>query len=209
MPKTQPFDRYAREYENWFVKNKLAYQSELEAVRSLMPRKGIGVEIGVGSGLFAAPLGVRIGVEPSPVMRKLALSRGVHVLDGCAEKLPFKQEFYDFALMITTVCFLDDVSRAFEEAHRILKTGGVFINGFIDRESRLGQQYLEHKDENVFYRYASFFSVPEMEELLTTAGFKSFAYRQTIFNSLDQIDQKEPVLEGYGKGAFVVVRAEK
>ena len=93
--------------------------------------------------------------------------------------------------------------------YRILKPGGVFVNGFVDKNSRLGQQYQEHKDDNVFYRMARFFSVAEMENYLKEAGFHSFAYRQTILNPLEQITQKETVLPGYGKGAFVVVRAEK
>jgi SAM-dependent methyltransferase len=48
-----------------------------------------GVEIGVGTGLFAVPLGILIGVEPSPRMAELARYRGIEVLENVAEELPF------------------------------------------------------------------------------------------------------------------------
>ncbi len=34
--------------------------------------------------------------------------------DGVAEKLPFEDHFFDFALMVTTICFLDNVKQAAE-----------------------------------------------------------------------------------------------
>lgn len=64
--RVEPFDRHARKYEAWFSKNKYAYLSELKALRKLVPRRGLSAEIGTGSGRFALPLGVDIGIEPSP-----------------------------------------------------------------------------------------------------------------------------------------------
>ncbi len=55
MPKVEPFETYAIQYEAWFEKNKFAYESELEAVRRLTPKQGTGVEIGMGTG--SAPYG--------------------------------------------------------------------------------------------------------------------------------------------------------
>lgn len=64
MAKTGPFDRHSREYEHWFSEHSFVYRSELEAVGSLLSAGGEGLEIGVGSGRFAAPLGIRIGTGP-------------------------------------------------------------------------------------------------------------------------------------------------
>lgn len=47
MPKTEPFDQHADEYEHWFAVNKYAYQSELKAIKNMLPDSGKGVEIGV------------------------------------------------------------------------------------------------------------------------------------------------------------------
>jgi len=108
MARTEPFDAHSQEYEQWFDRNHLAYQSELEAVRAQLPETGEGFEIGVGSGLFAAPLGIRHGVEPSEAMRELARQRGIEVVPGVAENLPYNDGSFDYALMVTTICFVDD-----------------------------------------------------------------------------------------------------
>ena len=65
MPKISPFEKYAEQYEEWFVENRWVYEAELRAVKAMLPVGGHGVEIGVGSGRFAEPLGIKIGVEPS------------------------------------------------------------------------------------------------------------------------------------------------
>ena len=206
MTKTAPFDMLANDYDAWFEKNRDLYQAELEAVRSLIPVSGSGVEIGVGTGRFAAPLGIPIGVEPAPRMAKLARQRGLKVLEGVAEALPFADGGYDFAVMITVVCFLDDVAQAFREAYRILKPNGTFVIGFIDRESELCQQYNQKKEQSKFYRNATFYSVCELVVLLNKAGFTNFAYRQTMF---PEETTNLTVKEGYGCGGFVVIRAQK
>lgn len=129
MAKIEPFDEQAVEYDAWFDKHAELYQAELEALRTLVPAAGRGVEIGVGTGRFASPLGISIGVEPSPGMAELARQRGVEVLKGVAEALPCADNSFDHALMVTVVCFLNDIAKAFREAGRILKPGGTLVIG--------------------------------------------------------------------------------
>ncbi len=209
MPRVKTFEQHVAEYENWFVNNPLAYVSELHAVRELLPESGKGVEIGVGTGRFAAPLGIRVGIEPARAMAEVARRRGVNVVTGVAEALPFKNEEFDFALMVTTVCFLDDVDTAISEVHRVLKAGGSFIIGFVDRESALGKAYQERKNKSAFYKDATFYSVDELLVYLTRAGFADFSFRQTLFRPLSELHEAEPVREGHGRGSFIVVRAAK
>ena len=208
MPRILPFEEHREEYEQWFVLNRFAYQSELDAVRQLLP-EGKGLEIGVGSGLFAAPLGIEFGVEPSPKMLELAKQRGIKVIRGIGEQLPVRNASLDFALMVTTVCFLDNVMQGFREAQRILKPGGHFLVGFIDRETPLGQEYQRFKNQSVFYRDAEFYSVQELLDYLSRAGFGHFAFRQTIFHFLSEITTPETVKSGWGEGSFVVIDAVK
>lgn len=209
MARTGPFDEHSREYEEWFERNPFAYESELEAVRQQLPEKGEGLEIGVGTGLFAAPLGVRHGVEPSETMRVLARQRGIEAVPGVAEDLPYEDGSFDYALMVTTICFVDDPAASMGEAMRVLRPGGVLVIGFVDRESPIGRMYQKHKEDSLFYRPATFYSVPELENLLLDAGFEDISCTQTIFTPLDEIREVQPALPGWGEGSFVVIRARK
>jgi len=204
MAKSTPFDSHADEYDAWFEQHPELYQAELQAVREILPRQGRGVEIGVGTGRFAVPLRIPLGVEPAPRMAALARQRGVTVVEGVAEHLPFADCSFDYAVMVTVVCFVNDVAQALREARRIIKPRGSLIIGFIDRESALGRQYSLRKDQSRFYRAATFCSVGELEALLTGTGFSGFTYRQTLFSD----DPSETaVRKGSGHGGFVVVRA--
>jgi len=209
MPKTEPFEKYTDRYENWFERNRYVYQSEINAIRVILHDFKNGIEIGVGSGRFAKPLGIKFGIEPSYEMRKIAQSRGIEVLDSVAENIPFKDCSFDLALMVTTLCFLDDEKKAFVEIYRILKPGGYFINGFVDKNSKVGRIYQKNKQKSVFYREAIFFTTEEVVKTLKETGFKDFEFRQTVFSTLDNINQIENVKEGYGEGSFVVIRAQK
>ena len=209
MPKIYPFQRHTGQYENWFAEHRLAYEAELRAVKALLPKSGRGVEIGVGTGRFAVPMGIKTGLEPSARMREIAQKRGIQVLDGVAEHLPFGDDKFDFVLMVTTVCFLDDVHKAFQEAHRVLTNNGFFIAGIVDRNSPIGQRYLKHQNESVFYKIATLYSVDEVVTVMRQSGFKNYLFRQTVFGSLSEIKEDEPVEPGYGDGSFVVIRGRK
>lgn len=65
IAKIEPFEKLSAQYKEWFEVNQFVYESELEAVRVLLPENGKGVEIGEGSARFAAPLEITMGVEPS------------------------------------------------------------------------------------------------------------------------------------------------
>ena len=90
MPKIGPFEKYSDRYDEWFETHSDIYHAELEAIRQLMPfPQGKGLEVGVGSGKFAIPLGIKIGVEPSENMAVKAEKQGIQVFRHVAEKLQF------------------------------------------------------------------------------------------------------------------------
>jgi SAM-dependent methyltransferase len=209
MPKVAPFETHHQRYEAWFEKHEAAYISELLALRPFVPWEGKGLEIGVGSGRFAAPLGVQMGVDPSPAMLSHAAARGIAVVDGVAENLPFAAGNFDYALVVTTICFVDSPARMLAEAHRVLKPGGRLVIGFIDRESGLGQDYLAHQAVSTFYREATFYSADEVGRLLLETGFSIDDWGQTLFHPLAGIREIETLRAGHGQGAFVVVAAIK
>jgi SAM-dependent methyltransferase len=135
--------------------------------------------------------------------------RGVKVACAVAEALPLADAIFDYALIVTTICFVDMPDKMMTEIHRVLRPGGKLVIGFIDRESVLGQTYLDHQAESVFYREAVFYSAAEVDELLRAGGFIARAWGQTLFRPLASITEIEPMRQGTGNGAFVAVAADR
>lgn len=207
MGSVKTYDDHASEYDAWFDKHDLWFRSEVAALQKVLPRTGKGIEVGIGSGQFAKALGVYEGVEPSERMAALARQRGLKVLKGTAEKLPYEDSSLDFILIVTVDCFLDDLHKAFQETHRVLKPGGAVVIGMIDRSTPLGTIYREKKKDNVFYCQATFHTVDEVTSALKKSNFHGFSYWQTLLNiSEEMLEQPQP---GYGKGGFAVIRAVK
>ena len=147
-------------------------------------------------------------MDPSAAMLAHAAARGIEVVEGAAENLPFEAGSFEHALVVTTICFVDSPAQMLAEARRVLKPGGRLVIGFIDRESALGQHYLAHQAESVFYREATFLSADEVARLLRQAGFAISAWGQTLAHPLPETREIEPLRAGRGQCAFVVVVAE-
>lgn len=209
MDSVLTFDQHAQEYDRWFEAHALPYQSEVIALRRFVPRTGRGIEIGAGTGRFSVPFGVWLGVEPSRAMARIAHGRGIAVCQAVGEQLPFRGHQFDFALLVTVICFVDNMPALLREVHRVLRFGGQIIVGFIDRNSRLGQLYEARKPHDKFYRAAHFYAAAEVAECVQHMGFGALQFCQTIFGVPGDHPEEEPVHDGYGEGAFVVMSAEK
>jgi hypothetical protein len=204
---TTPFVAHHEQYDRWFDEHVPAYVSELLGLRPFVPPQGRGLEIGVGTGRFAAPLGVAVGIDPAVPMLAYAARRGVSVVGATAEALPFADGSFDYALVVTTICFVDSPRAMLDEARRVLRPGGALVIGFIDRTSEIGRYYQAHQDESAFYREATFYSASEVEDMLRSAGFTVRGWAQTLCGASPVIQDVEPVRPGVGQGAFVVVHA--
>lgn len=197
-----------RNYEAWFSRNPAVFDSEVAAIRELLPA-GTGFEVGIGTGLFAGRLGIRMGCDPSEEMLKVARSRGLTVYRCTGEHLPFPVGSFDYTLMVTTLCFLDDPHAVLRECWRVTKESGAIFIAFVDRESPVGKSYLAKASGSRFYRDARFYSVGQVERMLRETGFMVDGVRQTLFGPLSSIPEIQPAREGSGEGSFMVVRARK
>ena len=202
------FEEAAVEYDEWFETHKWVYQSEVEAVRKFIPETGKGIEIGVGTGRFSVPFGIKVGIDSAYEMAKIAKERGIHVCRAKAENLPFLDNSFDFALMVTTLCFLENPLKALQEIRRILKHAGKVIIGMHDEDSPPGKLYEEKRKKSKFYGDARFYSVNQVLDWLKKLEFDNLQTVQTIFRNPDKIQSLEPIEEGFGKGPFVVISAE-
>jgi ubiquinone/menaquinone biosynthesis C-methylase UbiE len=209
MNRNNVFEKYAEEYDEWFDVHPWVYQSEVRAVKMLLPQIGKGIEIGTGTGRFSVPFGITIGVEPSGAMADIARSRGITVYNAKAENLPFGDNAFDFVLMVTTICFLEDPLQALKEIGRILRPAGKIIIGMLDKDSPLGKLYEMKKNDSKFFRYADFYTLKKVFEWLKIAGYNDIHILQTIFHKPEEITALEPIRDGYGEGLFVVISAQK
>ncbi len=206
MAKTAAFQKHVTRYEEWFEKNRWAYVAELKAVGMLLPKTGRGLEVGVGTGRFAAPLGIETGVEPAAKMARVARSRGIRVVRGVAEQLPLGTATRDYLLLVTTLCFVDDLLKTFIEASRVLIRGGYCLAALVNRDSPLGMEYEKQRHKSIFYKEATFYSVETIVAVMGQVGFRDFCFTQTLFSDPADITATEPVEPGYGRGSFVVIR---
>ena len=202
-----PFNELHNKYEQWFKTNQNIYQSELNAIKAINNKWENSIEIGVGTGLFASKLGITTGIDPSPNMLQLANKRGITVVQGVAENIPFKNSIFNTALMVTSICFIKNPQKALKEAHRIIKKNGALIIAFIDKQSPLGKLYNQNKIHDEFYKFATFYTVNDISNLLTNAGFEIEQTVQTVqTNDNSKIEDYEI---GHGKGSFIVIKGIK
>ena len=210
MPKekVEYYDQNWHEYDNWYDSHPALYESELSALKKAIPL-GVGLEIGVGTGRFASPLSLEFGLDPSFNMLKLAEQRGVTVIQGIGENLPFKNESFNFALIVLTIWLVDNPLRVLREAVRVLKKRGELILGILDRESSWGKFYMRKAAKDSFYSSPHFFSPEEILLIFKDISLEFDAAFQTLIQPPPDIQYREKPEKGYGQGGFVVLKAIK
>ena len=199
------FEKTWKSYDEWFDGHQALYQTELTALKKVVP-SGAGLEIGVGTGRFAAPLGVRFGLDPAIHMIRLAKNRGLLAVQGLGESLPFKDECFDFVQIVFVIEFVDDPVSFLREAVRTIRRNGALILGFIDRESPWGQYYARDPS------HRRHFHPPSPQEVLDIFNKIGLEFReacQTLFQPPPDLSKKENPRRGFGRGGFVVLKATK
>ena len=168
------FEEYAEDYDRWFEEHRDEYHAELARVRRLLPHPDDrAIEVGAGSGRFAASLGIGLGVEPSRALCRIARQRGIEVIRGRAESIPIRDGSCSSVLLVTVICFLDDPEAALREIHRVLFLGGTLIVAFIERGGQIHRRYLQEGGKRRFLSRAKFYSPEEVLAFLNRSGFRA------------------------------------
>ncbi|ABP50456.1 MULTISPECIES: class I SAM-dependent methyltransferase [Pyrobaculum] len=175
----------ARDYDAWYERHPQLYRSELMAASTFNCRGG--VEIGVGTGRFAAPLGIAAGVDPVREMLRLA-PRELDLVEGVGEMLPLKDGAYPCALIVVTICFVQDPEALLREAAR---AAGRVVACIVPRESPWGRLYTElGRGGHPFYSRARFYTVREVVGM--AKGLKPVRLVATLFAPPPGAGEEEP-----------------
>ena len=187
--------------------NQCIFQSEIHALKYMIPLNKKGIQIGTGNGLYAKLLGISEGVESIAYLRDVARRTGMTVYKGIPEELPVASESYDFVLINTTLCFIQDLYKTINEIKRILKKNGTFIFAFIDKKSCTYLKDIKKKNRDSYYKNAQLFSSKEVLSKLKECGLKNREVTQTVFGTHNEIHIIQDFKKGYGKGCFIIVKS--
>ena len=126
------FEELADRYDAWYdsAHGRLLFDLELACLRPLVPPgPGPRLEVGAGSGRFAAALGLEVGLDPARAPLRLATGRAVAVVQGAGERLPFGDRTFGAVVLVVTLCFADDPAALLGEARRVLAPTGRLVAG--------------------------------------------------------------------------------
>jgi len=166
----------ARAYEQWLSNPGSRYQAELEnrlMTDMLKPLRGKSfLDIGCGTGVRMQPLiqqGLHAtGLDPSPYMLDIAarnLGHRVELYRGVGEELPFDDNAFTYACLVTTLEFVENPQKALEEACRVAKDK-IFLGILNGYALKAIQLRLKGMFGNSVYRHAHFFSIWELQQML-------------------------------------------
>jgi ubiquinone/menaquinone biosynthesis C-methylase UbiE len=166
----------AKAYEQWVCKNRNRTAAELEnrlMIDMLKPIRGESIlDIGCGTGASAKPfieMGLQVtAIDPSPYMLDIAFrhfANRIELYRGYAEDLPFDDNSFNHASIVTTLEFVDDPRKAIEEACRVAKDR-IFV-GVLNRYAIKGiERRLKGIFSHTIYNRARFYSVWELKHIM-------------------------------------------
>jgi SAM-dependent methyltransferase len=213
MSERSPFNALASAYDAWFEdEGRLIFAIEVKAFQKVLPLlPKPWLEVGVGSGHFAQALGIKMGIDPSANLLAIARRRGIKVFQAKGEERFFNEETFGTIFVIVTLCFVDSPLAVLWEAGRVLKSEGKVVLGLVLRDSPWGRFYSAKKEEkHRFYKHATFYTYPEVTELLEHTGFAVEKVISTLFQKPNAVEVMEPPRQGFFSDAgFTIVVARK
>ena len=200
---------------------------------------GRTLSIGSGTGSFEGELAARYGlhvakaVEPSANLAAKATARGLPVEVAKGEDLRFDPQSYDTIYYHgSSFGFIgdDDLEPTFRRNFDALTPGGRLVLTDVPKESALGillftlqrnpeldtAIYDDLVSGTSFFNYRTHTYKPNWHrtghyiELLTRIGFANLVFKQTVqANPPYQNDRVEAPIDGYDRGNYIAIIAEK
>lgn len=230
----EAYDKYASEYDAWFIKNENVLETEAALVAKTLENAGRVLSIGCGSGLFEMimkkrwNISVTDGIEPSRSMAEIAGKRGMKVTIGTAEEVEAHEldGRYDTLLFNGCPCYINNLQKAFDNTARFLRKGGKAIVIDIPKESSYALLYNLSKTLGTwdhpmlrgvcppnpypieFVSMANWRTTAEKVECLERAGYSDFRFMQTLTRMpLHSDSSVEEPSEGCDRGSYVAITA--
>jgi len=206
------FDEVADYYDAWYEEpmGRFVVRVETKVLDELLPKKGRGLDVGGGTGVFSRRLMALssdrwvVCLDPSRGMLRRARGRGVDVVCGIAGMPPFRPRAFDFAFAVTLIEFLAEPRKELEAIRETLR-GGVFVLMVINRDSEWGKLYSKLAEEGEpVLRIARLYSVNEAVEILEKAGYEVLGVTGALEESPDEAREGEPTIrKGSSEGCGV------
>lgn len=229
------FDKYASEYDSWFLNNRNVLESEVKLVASVLrDAPGPVLSVGCGSGLFekimreSYGIDVTNGVEPSEGMAAIARCRGMQVTVATAEDFDYPAGVYNTILFNGSPSYITDLAKVLRKVYAALPEGGRVILVDVPKESTYGQMYNLAKAVGTwdhpllegcyppdpypieFVKQANWRTTAEKMRLMEEAGFTGLTASQTLTtHPLYSNNAAEEPLPGFDRGDYVAVTGIK
>mgnify|MGYP000352322874 CR=1 FL=1 len=174
------------------------------------------LDIGCGIGIYSEKFfkeGAEvygIDIDPENIEKAKKIFPGIHFEIAQAEKLPFKDNFFDVVFLHEVLEHVEDDKKAISEALRVLKPGGkiiIFVPNrlfpfethgiYIGRKYLFGNipfiNWLPTKIRNIFCPHVRVYSVKVLKKLFEREKV-DFEVISFVFPAFDKIERKLPVL---------------
>ncbi len=209
----------AQGYDKWFEdpKNKFVFDLENDLiVKLLSPQSGERLlDVGCGTGNYLnifADMGLNVtGLDSSPYMLDIArqkLGHRAEIRRGVAEDLPFDDNTFDIATLITVLEFTENPVKAIEEACRVARDR-VFL-GVLNSCALKG---IERRIKGIFtetiYNKACFYNVWGLQREVRSVVGKSPVSWRTVplfparFRSYTEKLERWALIQRFPFGTFI------
>jgi ubiquinone/menaquinone biosynthesis C-methylase UbiE len=210
------FDEAARSYDDWYStpKGRQVFSAEMRLIEALLPKRGVGLEIGAGTGVFAKALTdvnrQVVCLDLSREMLMKAAAKGLPCILGSADSSPLRSRSLGFAYMVTVIEFLADPVASLRETSRVMVEDASSVVLFINRESLWGKLYAEMAEKgDLVFSHAHLYTKVEVEEMGRTADLRPDEAQGTLTTGPTSLDAGDDIVNPSTKTGVIAIKFTK